>query len=63
MTKVILHDHVVQKLLSGMISERRTLVGKMGHIQIRAFDGRFFIGFDGPARQVDKRFMREFYSA
>jgi len=56
-------DHVVQKLLSGMISERRTLVGKMGHIQIRAFDGRFSIGFDGPARQVDKRFMREFYSA
>ncbi len=45
-----------------MISERRTLVGKMGHIQIRAIDGRFSIGFDGPARQVDKRFMREFYS-
>ncbi len=56
-------DHVVQKLLSGMVSKRRTLLGRMGHIQIRVRDDGFFIGLDGPARQADERFMREFYGA
>jgi len=54
-------DHVVRKMLSGTVTERRTLVGQMGHIQIRTRDGeRFTVGYDGPAALVTSDFLKEY---